>query len=183
MTNEKSLERICSQSEKPIYSALRKKKKKSKQQFQWFATISISRRYYIQHSFTGQACLLQPQAENASPHCHLDWVDWVLHFHLSGSSLSCFDECKKIWTLTRGASVRKENTGTVIFKAACSQQIQNILYMGPSDQEKENTLMRTCLHTSEALAQHFCSQHSRFYLVSKKPAPIQKIQWVLCALL
>lgn len=42
-------------------------RKKTKQQFQWFATVSISRSYYILHGFTGHACLLQPQAENPLP--------------------------------------------------------------------------------------------------------------------
>lgn len=42
--------------------------------------------------------------------------------------------------------------------------------------KKKKTLMCTCLHTSGALAEHFCSQHSRFYLVSRKPASIQKLQ-------
>lgn len=116
--------------------------------------------------------------QKSLPHCHFVWV---LHFHLSGSSLSCFDQCKKIWSLTRGDSVQKENTGTGIFKAAYSQQIQNILYMGPSDQEKENTLMCTCLHASGALAEHFAHNIPGFTLWVKCRHPYKNFS-EFCAL-
>lgn len=41
--------------------------KKKGQQLDWFVFFSVFRSYYDLHGFTGQACLLQPQAEQPFP--------------------------------------------------------------------------------------------------------------------
>lgn len=41
--------------------------KKKGQQLDWFVFFSVFRSYYNLHGFTGQACLLQPQAQHPFP--------------------------------------------------------------------------------------------------------------------